>query len=54
MVAYDYQGHTSIPVPADWRQKIAAFEGWTRLTIRRTSFAIYLFLIQVPHDLTQH
>jgi acyl-CoA thioester hydrolase len=29
MVAYDYEGHTSIPVPEDWRQKIAAFEGWT-------------------------
>ena len=29
MVAYDYYAHASIPVPADWRQKIAAFEGLT-------------------------
>lgn len=27
MVAYDYHRHTSIPVPADWRQKITTFEG---------------------------
>jgi hypothetical protein len=26
-VTYDYRAHTSIPVPADWREKIAAFEG---------------------------
>ena len=29
MVAYDYEGHMSIPVPDLWRQKITAFEGWT-------------------------
>jgi acyl-CoA thioester hydrolase len=27
MVAYDYHSHQSIPVPQDWRTKIAAFEG---------------------------
>jgi acyl-CoA thioester hydrolase len=29
MVAYDYEGHRSIAVPGDWRQKIGAFEGWS-------------------------
>jgi len=28
MVAYDYHTHQSIPVPEDWRRKIAAYEGW--------------------------
>jgi acyl-CoA thioester hydrolase len=27
IVAYDYAGHKTIPVPDDWRQKIVAFEG---------------------------
>jgi acyl-CoA thioester hydrolase len=27
MVAYDYDQHRSVPVPADWREKITAFEG---------------------------
>ncbi|HZU87469.1 MAG TPA: thioesterase family protein [Anaerolineaceae bacterium] len=27
MVAYDYHNHTSIPVSAEWRQKISSFEG---------------------------
>jgi acyl-CoA thioester hydrolase len=27
MVAYDYPTQKSIPVPADWREKINAFEG---------------------------
>lgn len=27
IVAYDYQGHKTMPVPVEWRQKIAAFEG---------------------------
>jgi acyl-CoA thioester hydrolase len=27
MVAYDYAGQRSIPIPADWRAKISAFEG---------------------------
>ncbi len=27
MVAYDYHSHTSIPVSAEWRQKISSFEG---------------------------
>jgi acyl-CoA thioester hydrolase len=26
-VTYDYHSHQTIPVPADWRQKIGAFEG---------------------------
>ncbi len=26
-VTYDYRAHQTIPVPADWRQKIGAFEG---------------------------
>lgn len=26
-VAYDFKAHQSIPVPADWRAKLAAFEG---------------------------
>ncbi len=26
-VTYDYHTHTAIPVPADWRQRIGAFEG---------------------------
>jgi len=26
-VTYDYRSHQTIPVPADWRQKIGAFEG---------------------------
>ncbi len=29
MVAYDFNQHSSIPVPEEWRQKIGAFEGWT-------------------------
>jgi acyl-CoA thioester hydrolase len=28
MVAFDYHTQTSMPVSQDWRQKIAAFEGW--------------------------
>lgn len=27
MVAFDYNTQKSIPVPADWREKISAFEG---------------------------
>lgn len=27
MVAYDYAGQCSIPIPPDWRAKISAFEG---------------------------
>ena len=27
MVAFDYNSQKSIPVPADWREKISAFEG---------------------------
>jgi len=27
MVAYDYEKDTSVPVPASWRETIAAFEG---------------------------
>jgi acyl-CoA thioester hydrolase len=27
MVAFDYNAQKSIPVPADWREKISAFEG---------------------------
>ena len=27
MVAYDYAGQCSVPIPADWRAKISAFEG---------------------------
>ncbi|MFN2146510.1 MAG: acyl-CoA thioesterase [Anaerolineales bacterium] len=27
MVAYDYEKDTSVPVPASWREAIAAFEG---------------------------
>lgn len=27
MVAYDYAGQSSMPIPADWRAKISAFEG---------------------------
>jgi acyl-CoA thioester hydrolase len=27
MVAYDYHTHQSIPVPADWREKIGEYEG---------------------------
>ncbi len=27
MVAYDYHTHQSIPVPANWRERIGAFEG---------------------------
>ena len=27
MVAYDYHTHQSIPVPQEWKDKIAAFEG---------------------------
>jgi acyl-CoA thioester hydrolase len=27
IVAYDYHTHQSIPVPQDWKDKIAAFEG---------------------------
>ena len=26
-VSYNYRSHETIPVPADWRQKIGAFEG---------------------------
>jgi acyl-CoA thioester hydrolase len=26
MVAYDYHSHQAIPVPAEWREKIAAYE----------------------------
>jgi acyl-CoA thioester hydrolase len=29
MVAYDYESHSSKPVPELWREKISAFEGWT-------------------------
>lgn len=27
LVAYDYRSHTTFSVPAEWRDKIAAFEG---------------------------
>jgi acyl-CoA thioester hydrolase len=30
LVSYDYAGERPIPVPADWRAAIAAFEGWHR------------------------
>lgn len=29
MVAYDNANQTSRPVPADWREKLSQFEGWT-------------------------
>jgi acyl-CoA thioester hydrolase len=28
MVCFDYHKHSSKPVPDEWREKIAAFEGW--------------------------
>lgn len=27
LVAYDYRGHRTIPVPTEWREKISKFEG---------------------------
>lgn len=27
VVAYDYKGHKTIPIPQEWREKIIAFEG---------------------------
>lgn len=28
MVHYDYHTHTSLPIPDEWREKIALHEGW--------------------------
>lgn len=30
MVAYDYNAHQSIPVPDLWRERIGAYEGWSK------------------------